>query len=797
MPYQIDRTDGTVLVTLADGVVDNSTDLQLVGRNVAGYGEQQNENFVKLLENFARADTPPSKPQVGQLWFDKNADKLRPSVFDGVHWRNLSITQVSATEPQGQKEGDLWWDTVNNKLYVFVADGNQHVLVGPESILGFGKTKWETTKLTDTSAGEHPVSIGYVDGSAYMVMADTAFEIDQAVTPLTGFTRIGEGLTSKGTNVDGVTSGTTRFFGTAGDADRLGGRLASTWANRNDNEIITGTYSFQNDGGITIGDTLELSLKVINANEPSIFAEFGDQLNLGVNYSGSGFDKTTIYLKEKSVLPYANNEVSLGSPSRNFRNVYATDIYANFIGTLAGSMVGTTTGANRGPLQDSSGATVIDPDTGLSYTINVGNSQATNGLTVVDVDATTTAPIVPTSAGTLRGRFEGSAAFVDYGVYTNQNNVLAGSNTYNGTSVFNGSSTHTALTSTNVNLSVGRIGRGAITSPNPDPNTTIGDLLIDRVTINESKIQDSDIRAGTITNGTVIDGADIGQNAPAIQVKAQKFVDAVGAEATRISNDGQFLQNSTTNLVTERAIKEYVDTTFQSTGQDIQFYLDTKDMTTADVGTQLTRLAPPENFKEGTTARILGSYYYGDLGTDSSGQPFFVKKYGTTVQRGIGYIGGRTVTRAIGAVQGLINKKSATQGYEFQLSATGSITTDTQTHNPNTNQGDFTQKLGNGTIDGWYVFPNAPLNGDQADEFSTDAVQGAKVVVVRNGLVETYSSSDSILQLVVGNVTFTRAATSYWNGTVSLAGYAVAVQAYAFDRTSRTSSAAWVYRGNI
>ena len=265
MPYQIDKTDGTVLITLADGVVDNSTDLQLVGRNVAGYGEQQNENFVKLLENFARADTPPSKPLVGQLWFDKNADKLRPSVFDGVHWRNLTINQVSATEPQGQKEGDLWWDTVNNKLYVFVADGNQHVLVGPESILGFGKTKWETTKLTDTSAVEHPVSIGYVDGSAYMVMADTAFEIDQAVTPLAGFTRIGEGLTSKGTNIDGVTSGTTRFFGTAGDADRLGGRLASTWANRNDNEIITGTYSFQNDNGITIGDTLELSLKVINS----------------------------------------------------------------------------------------------------------------------------------------------------------------------------------------------------------------------------------------------------------------------------------------------------------------------------------------------------------------------------------------------------------------------------------------------------------------------------------------------------------------------------------------------------
>ena len=49
MPYQIDKTDGTILITLADGVVDNSTDLKLVGRNVAGYGEQQNENFISCL----------------------------------------------------------------------------------------------------------------------------------------------------------------------------------------------------------------------------------------------------------------------------------------------------------------------------------------------------------------------------------------------------------------------------------------------------------------------------------------------------------------------------------------------------------------------------------------------------------------------------------------------------------------------------------------------------------------------------------------------------------------------------
>lgn len=76
MPYTINRTDGTTLVTLADGVVDTTTDLQLVGRNVAGYGEIQNENFVRLLENFG-STTAPSKAQVGQLWFDKTVNSLR------------------------------------------------------------------------------------------------------------------------------------------------------------------------------------------------------------------------------------------------------------------------------------------------------------------------------------------------------------------------------------------------------------------------------------------------------------------------------------------------------------------------------------------------------------------------------------------------------------------------------------------------------------------------------------------------------------------------------------------------
>ena len=53
MAYKINNTFGTLLVTLADGTIDTTTtDLTLIGKGYAGFGERLNENLVKLLENF-------------------------------------------------------------------------------------------------------------------------------------------------------------------------------------------------------------------------------------------------------------------------------------------------------------------------------------------------------------------------------------------------------------------------------------------------------------------------------------------------------------------------------------------------------------------------------------------------------------------------------------------------------------------------------------------------------------------------------------------------------------------------
>ena len=51
MAYTINKYNAAQLTIVQDGTIDQTTDIKLVGKNYAGYGEVQNENFVFLLEN--------------------------------------------------------------------------------------------------------------------------------------------------------------------------------------------------------------------------------------------------------------------------------------------------------------------------------------------------------------------------------------------------------------------------------------------------------------------------------------------------------------------------------------------------------------------------------------------------------------------------------------------------------------------------------------------------------------------------------------------------------------------------
>ena len=56
MAYSINYNDTSLEptpITVADATVNTETSIKLVGKNYTNYGEVFNENFLRLLENFA------------------------------------------------------------------------------------------------------------------------------------------------------------------------------------------------------------------------------------------------------------------------------------------------------------------------------------------------------------------------------------------------------------------------------------------------------------------------------------------------------------------------------------------------------------------------------------------------------------------------------------------------------------------------------------------------------------------------------------------------------------------------
>ena len=147
MAYQIDRYNNTLLTTVEDGTVDQTTDLKFIGKNYAGYGEIQNENFLFLLENFAGANQPP-RAITGQVWFDTGNSKLK--FYDGTQWRGTGGAEISATQPAGLTVGDFWWDSANDQLYVY--NSTAFILIGPQNA-GEGVTQMQSREVLDDAAG--------------------------------------------------------------------------------------------------------------------------------------------------------------------------------------------------------------------------------------------------------------------------------------------------------------------------------------------------------------------------------------------------------------------------------------------------------------------------------------------------------------------------------------------------------------------------------------------------------------------------------------------------------------------
>ena len=173
MSYRINKTNGDLLVDLVDGQINTtSTNLTLVGRNYAGFGESINENFVKLLENFS-GTVAPGTPITGQLWFDTTGQRLQ--VYNGTSFKSAGGPIVSTTQPT-MVSGDLWIDSLNNQLHFY--DGTDLVLVGPEYQAGQQKTGFETQSVVDSVNVTKTALKLFIAGVLVGVFADSQYYVE-------------------------------------------------------------------------------------------------------------------------------------------------------------------------------------------------------------------------------------------------------------------------------------------------------------------------------------------------------------------------------------------------------------------------------------------------------------------------------------------------------------------------------------------------------------------------------------------------------------------------------------------
>jgi hypothetical protein len=214
MPYSIDRYSSSTPVVVEDGTINSTFDIKLIGKNYAGYGEVQNENFLHILENFAGTNQPP-RPVTGQIWFDSGTSKLK--FYDGIKWRSNGGSEIGTTAPVGLTTGDFWFDTDNDQLWVW-SDHDEFVLIGPQTAAGItGLTQMRSTAVRDDLGGLHAIIEAVVDDVTVYVMSSDEFTLG-SINPIVGYSLIKKGLTLSGTNTSGVTTTDHRFWGTASNA---------------------------------------------------------------------------------------------------------------------------------------------------------------------------------------------------------------------------------------------------------------------------------------------------------------------------------------------------------------------------------------------------------------------------------------------------------------------------------------------------------------------------------------------------------------------------------------------------
>lgn len=281
MAYNIEYTDNKNKgsITVEDGTTNNDTSISFPGRRSRSYGQEINENFLHLLENFS-SQTAPLRPVEGQLWYDTSDNINQLKVYDGTSWVASGGLKKSSESPSitTSTPGELWVNTQSQQLYLFT--GTAWILVGPEYSDGL---------LTGT---ESKIYVG-IDNVEYNVLTvrvknETIFIISNyEFTPKSAIPGFRSGI-KPGLNISQETTyGKMRYWGIAEKSENLvvgNETVPSNSFLRSDAESSTNfKLNVNSNEGLSIGTNGTFGIKVENRAGIIENSETGSSIDVRLN----------------------------------------------------------------------------------------------------------------------------------------------------------------------------------------------------------------------------------------------------------------------------------------------------------------------------------------------------------------------------------------------------------------------------------------------------------------------------------------------------------------------------------
>ena len=363
MPYTVNKTDPSESpnqYTVQDSVLNTQTDVSLIGKGYAGYGEIVAENFLHLLENFSNSNAP-SKPIKGQLWYDSSTQKLK--IFTGTSFQPVGGANYQNTAPVGLNAGDLWVNSTTQQLYF--NNGTDDVLVGPAATTDSG-----FSFDTILSSIDQLKNITFLKNNNVLIAIISEEEFVPKIS-IAGFPTIKKGITLT-EDIAGVA-----FAGTAASASSLAGVDPNNFYLRTGGNL-TGKVNIKNDDGLQIGADDDFKITIESNGNVSII---NNTNNADITFTiKDGGAVTTVM-----TIDGATSRIGIGTitPSSTL-DVSGTVNATAFTGPITGAVTATGIEVNGGGTITFDG-TIDDSN---STVLTVAEPTGTNTITLPDRSGT-------------------------------------------------------------------------------------------------------------------------------------------------------------------------------------------------------------------------------------------------------------------------------------------------------------------------------------------------------------------------------------------------------------------------